>query len=150
MNNFKTSNSLDGSDPVFTLSVISKLSGVPISSIRQYIDRGLIVPYKKDSSRHLFSKVDILRLRYINKLLTEEGLNIAGIRASMALIPCWAIRLCSTKDRHQCEAYHSSSGPCWEASEKGRKCKNKDCRECGVYRFLETDKDIKSLIKTLI
>ncbi len=150
MNNLNAGTSLDGSDPVFTLSVISKLSGTHISSIRQYIDKGLIVPYKKDSCRHLFSKVDILRLKYINKLLTEEGLNIAGIRALLALIPCWAIRLCSTKDRFKCDAYHSSSNPCWEASEKGRECKNKDCRECGVYRFLEKNKDIKSLLATLI
>ena len=150
MNNYTVSSSFDGTDPVFTLSIISKLSGVPTSSIRQYIDKGLIVPYKKDSNRHLFSKVDILRLKYINKLLTEEGLNIAGIRASMALIPCWAIRKCSTKGRHQCDAYHSISNPCWEASEKGRECKNMDCRKCGVYRFLEKNKDIKSLLATLI
>ena len=33
-------------DPVYTLGIASKLSGIPAHSIRQYIDRGLLIPYK--------------------------------------------------------------------------------------------------------
>ena len=143
-------NSVSSTTPVYTLSTTSVLSGIPVHSIRQYIDKGLIIPFKKESTRNLFSQVDILRLKFIHKLLNEDGLNIAGIRTLLALIPCWAVRQCSDKERGKCQAYLSENYPCWEASEKGTLCKNTDCRECEVYRIVENYPDIKSFLKTLI
>jgi len=142
--------SVESTMPVYTLSTTSTLSGIALHSIRQYIDKGLIIPFKKDSNRNLFSQVDILRLRFIHKLLDEDGLNIAGIRTLLALIPCWAIRKCSDEERVTCQAYQSNAYPCWEASEKGILCKNGNCRECDVYRIVENYPDIKSFLKTLI
>jgi MerR family transcriptional regulator, heat shock protein HspR len=142
--------SVESTTPVYTLSTTSTLSGIPVHSIRQYIDKGLIIPFKKESNRNLFSQVDILWLKYIHKLLDEDGLNIAGIRTLLALIPCWAIRECSAGERETCQAYQSYAGACWEASEKGTLCKNTNCRECEVYRIVENYPDVKSFIKTLI
>ncbi len=102
-------NSFTSTTPVYTLSVAADLSGIPVHSIRQYIDKGLMIPFKKESSRNLFSHVDILRLKYIHKLLEKDGLNIAGIRTLLALIPCWAIRQCSVKEREKCQAYISET-----------------------------------------
>jgi MerR family transcriptional regulator/heat shock protein HspR len=141
---------IESTTPVYTLSIASTLSGIHVHSIRQYVDKGLIIPYKKESGRNLFSQVDILRLKYISKLLNEEGLNIAGIRALFALIPCWAIRECSQEERGSCMAYQSDSFPCWEASEKGSACKNNDCRECEVYRVVENYPGVKAFLKSLI
>jgi len=142
--------SIDNNTPVYTLGVASTLSGIPVHSIRQYIDRGLIVPFKKESERNLFSRVDINRLKYIHELLNEGGLNIAGIRALLATIPCWSIRSCSSSDREKCQAYFDNSLPCWEASEKGTFCKNTDCRECDVYRVVEDYPDVKSFLRNHI
>ena len=142
--------SVESTTPVYTLSTTSTLSGIPVHSIRQYIDKGLIIPFKKVSSRNLFYQVDILRLKYIHKLLDEDGLNIAGIRTLLALIPCWAITEYSLAERETCLAYLSDSYPCWEASEKGTLCKNTNCRECEVYRIVENYTDLKSFLKTLI
>jgi MerR family transcriptional regulator, heat shock protein HspR len=141
---------VESTTPVYTLSITSTLSGIPVHSIRQYIDKGLIIPFKKESSRNLFSQVDILRLKFIHKLLNEDGLNIAGIRTLLAIIPCWSIRKCSDKEREICQAYQSNTYPCWEASEKGSLCKNTNCRECEVYRIVENYSDIKSFLKTLV
>ena len=143
-------NLLDSTSPVFTVGTVSILSGIPAHSIRQYINEGLIIPFKKESDRHLFSQVDIGRLKFIHEQLNEHGLNFAGIRAIFAMIPCWAIRSCAVEERNQCQAYFATTHPCWEASEKGRECRNKDCRECDVYRIVEKHQDIKSLLKTLI
>jgi MerR family transcriptional regulator/heat shock protein HspR len=143
-------NSVTSTTPVYTLSITAGLSGIPVHSIRQYIDRGLIIPFRKKSGRNLFSQVDILRLKFIHKLLDEDGLNIAGIRTLLAVIPCWAIRECSDNEREKCQAFHSDSYPCWEASEKGTRCKNTDCRECEVYRIVENYPDVKTFLKTLI
>jgi MerR family transcriptional regulator/heat shock protein HspR len=143
-------NSVTSTIPVYTLSVTADLSGIPDHSIRQYVDKGLIIPFKKESSRNLFSQVDILRLKYIHKLLDEDGLNIAGIRTLLALIPCWAIRHCSDEEREKCQAFMSVTYPCWEASEKGTLCKNTNCRECEVYSIAEHHADLKSFFKTII
>jgi MerR family transcriptional regulator/heat shock protein HspR len=143
-------NSVISTTPVYTLSTTSALSGIAVHSIRQYMDKGLIIPFKKESNRNLFSQVDILRLKYIHKLLNAGGLNIAGIRSLLALIPCWAIRKCSDEERAICQAFNSDSYPCWEASEKGTLCKNTNCRECEVYRIVENYPDIKSFLKTLM
>ena len=143
-------NSIGNTTPVFTLSVASNLSEIPEHSIRQYIDKGLIIPFRKETNRHLFSPVDISRLKFIHKLLDEVGLNIAGIKALLAMIPCWAIRDCSIEEREKCQAFYSNSFPCWEASDKGILCKNTNCRECEVYNLVEKYPDIKSYLKTVI
>lgn len=143
-------NLIESTAPVYTLSTTSSLSKIPVHSIRQYIDKGLIIPFKKESNRNLFSQVDILRLNYIHKLLNDDGLNIAGIRSLFALIPCWAIRKCSAEERERCQAFQSDAYPCWEASEKGTICKNSNCRECEVYRIVESYPNVKSFIKILL
>ena len=143
-------NYISNTTPVYTLGVASELSGIPVHSVRQYIDRGLIVPFKKDSGRNLFSQVDILRLKYIHKLLNEDGLNIAGVRALFAMIPCWAVRECSEDERGHCHAYTNDEFPCWDASEKGIKCRNVDCRECDVYKIVENYPGVKAFLRTLI
>ena len=143
-------NTVAGTTPIYTLSITSTLTGIQTHSIRQYIDKGLIIPFRKESNRNLFSQVDILRLKYIHKLLVEDGLNIAGIRSLLAIIPCWAIRKCSAEEREICQAFQSNTFPCWEASDKGLLCKNTNCRECEVYRIVENYPDVKSFMKTLI
>ncbi|MEN8226575.1 MAG: MerR family transcriptional regulator [Bacteroidota bacterium] len=140
----------DTNRAVYTLGIASRLSNIPAHSIRQYVDRGLLIPFKLDSKRHLFSQNDISRLKHIHLLIHEKGLNFAGIRAMMSIVPCWAICHCSESDRHSCNAYNEDYHPCWEASEKGRMCKNENCRECDVYKTISKVVDLKSVIKALI
>jgi MerR family transcriptional regulator/heat shock protein HspR len=135
------------SRPVLTLGIISQLSEIPAHSVRQYIEKGLIVPYKQDNKRHLFCMNDVNRLKHIHSLIHEQGLNFAGIRSLLAMVPCWSIRECSEQDRELCDAYSSNSTPCWESSKKGRICKNENCRECEVYTCLSNSTDLKSVIR---
>ena len=137
-------------EPIYTLSVAARLSGTPQHSIRQYVDKGLIIPFKKETKRHLFSDVDIERLVWIKKNLEEKGMSFAGIKSLMALIPCWKIRDCKLESRANCEAYYSSDFPCWEASEKGKECKNKDCRVCEVYQVVNSDLELKTVLRNLL
>jgi len=139
----------NSSDAVYTLAVASKLSMTPAHSIRQYIDKGLIIPLKTVTNRHLFSDVDILRLKCIRKYLHDQGLNIAGINALFSIIPCWIIKSCQMEDRLQCDAYTSIKSPCWTASNKGLICRNTDCRTCEVYKLPEKCSGPKELIKEL-
>nr|WP_319271538.1 MerR family transcriptional regulator [uncultured Draconibacterium sp.] len=137
-------------DPIYTLSVAAKLSNTPPHSIRQYIDKGLLLPYKKDTNRHLFSNADIQRLIWIKKRIDEQGLNFAGIKSMLAMLPCWKITKCSTHSRKNCEAYTNGSAPCWQASEKGQECKNKECRLCKVYLLIKPGTEVKAVLQQLI
>jgi len=141
---------MNANKPILTLGVSSQLSEVPTHSIQQYINKGLLIPFKLDSNRQLFSQNDVSRLRNISILIHEKGLNFAGIRAVLAMIPCWAIHKCSKQDRQKCNAYNTDSIPCWEASEKGRACKNENCRECEVYTCLSDSADLKDVLRELI
>lgn len=150
MNKLSKTHTIIRSKPVYTLGVASTLTGIPKPSIIQYISKGLIIPYKKETKRNLFSDVDLTRLKIIRSQLEHEGLNVAGIKALSALIPCWSIRNCSEDDRNGCDAYASNTLPCWEASDKGNNCKNQDCRQCDVYLYMETYSNLKDLIKDKI
>ncbi len=136
--------------PLYTLGIVSQLSEIPAHSIRQYIDENLIIPYKLESKRHLFSRNDIDRLKLIRSLIRDKGLNFSGVRALMAMIPCWSIRECPEDDRSSCGAYTENFQPCWEASEKGRHCKNENCRDCEVYHSLDIETGIKTVLKSLL
>lgn len=136
--------------PVYTLGIASQLSEIPAHSIRQYIDEGLLIPYKLETKRHLFSRHDIDRLQMIRGLIRDKGLNFSGVRALMATIPCWSMRDCPEEDRESCGAYTGNFQPCWEAAEKGRLCKNENCRDCEVYQALDMDSGVKSVLKTLL
>lgn len=142
-------NNIDSTQPVYTLKVASRLSSTPTHSIRQYIDKGMILPYKTDTKRHLFSHVDIQRIKCIRKLLVEQRLNVAGINAMFSMIPCWIIKPCEVEDRKNCDAYNSTSYPCWLASNKGPKCLNSDCRTCEVYKLPEKCTNLKDIIKMI-
>jgi len=140
----------DASRPVLTLGIVSQLSGIPTHSIRQYIDKGLLIPHKLENNRQLFCMNDVNRLKHIHQLIHEKGLNFAGIRALLAMVPCWEIHECSDKDRQNCDAYEADYIPCWDASNKGRICKNEECRECEVYTCLSHTTNLKSVLKNAL
>lgn len=134
--------------PLYTLGIVAQQSEIPAHSVRQYIDEGLIIPFKLESKRHLFSRNDIDRLKLIRSLIRDKGLNFSGVRTLMAMIPCWSIRECPKNIRSSCGAYTENFQPCWESSEKERHCKNESCRECDVYLSLDLDKGLKSILRS--
>lgn len=135
--------------PLYPLRVAAELTGTSVYALRQYVDLGLIIPYKTSTNRRLYSKVDIQRIKCIRKNLDEQGLNIAGIKALLASVPCWLIKPCPIEDREKCDAYTSVREPCWQVTVKGPTCQNVDCRECDVYRLQERCNDLKSIIKLI-
>jgi len=136
------------SDPIYTLGIASRLSEIPVHSIRQYIDKGLILPYRTDTNRHLFSEIDIQRLKNIKKYI-ESGLNIAGIRTLYAQIPGYLVNSCTNEECESCNAFNSSNLPCWLANEKKINCKSQDCRTCEVYRMADPVEDLKKFFLTV-
>ena len=133
--------------PVYTIGIASKLTETSVHALRVYEKRGIVLPYITETNRRLFSKSDIERIKCIRKHLDEDGLNIAGIKALLATIPCWLIKPCSKNSQKTCDAFTNTLLPCWEAEYKAPECAGVDCRECDVYRIGNICGNVKSLTR---
>ena len=67
-------------DPVISIGVLAQKVGLSVSAVRKYENEGLVIAHRTDSGRRLFSLEDIKRVRNIQHLIQDLGLNIAGIR----------------------------------------------------------------------
>jgi MerR family transcriptional regulator/heat shock protein HspR len=69
---------------VYVISVAAELAGVHPQTLRIYERKGLLEPARTAGGNRRYSDADIDRLRRINEL-TEEGLNLAGVRHVLEL-----------------------------------------------------------------
>jgi MerR family transcriptional regulator/heat shock protein HspR len=61
------------------ISVAAELVGMHPQTLRLYEGRGLVRPARTPGGTRLYSDLDLERLRLIQKLTTELGLNLAGV-----------------------------------------------------------------------
>jgi MerR family transcriptional regulator/heat shock protein HspR len=138
---------IDLEEPLYSIGVVAKKFGLSVHTLRLYESEGLILPYKTDTKRRLYSQADINRIACIRDLIERRGLNIAGIKALLAMIPCWQLKPCSDEDRKNCDAYTSQTLPCWIVKDKGEKCQQVECRECNVYKSMSMCTNFKEYLK---
>jgi MerR family transcriptional regulator, heat shock protein HspR len=71
--------SVDEGRGVFMISVAAELAHMHPQTLRMYEARGLIEPQRSAKNTRLYSQRDVERLRHIQRLTTEQGLNLAGV-----------------------------------------------------------------------
>jgi MerR family transcriptional regulator/heat shock protein HspR len=64
---------------VYMISVAADLAGMHPQTLRIYEARGLITPKRSPKNTRLYSDEDVVRLRRIQELTTELGMNLAGV-----------------------------------------------------------------------
>src|SRR5205807_1805893 len=64
---------------VYMISVAAELAGMHPQTLRIYEARGLIEPKRSAGNTRLYSQEDVDRLRRIQELTTELGMNLAGV-----------------------------------------------------------------------
>ena len=69
----------DRSRGVYMISVAAQLAGMHPQTLRIYETRGLITPSRSTGNTRLYSEEDVERLRRIQELTTELGMNLAGV-----------------------------------------------------------------------
>src|ERR1700722_8379069 len=72
--------------PVYMIGVASELCGVHPQTLRQYERLGLVNPSRVGSKNRLYSELDILRVRRIQRLTQEMGVNLAGVDLILRLL----------------------------------------------------------------
>jgi MerR family transcriptional regulator/heat shock protein HspR len=70
---------------VFMISVAAELAEMHPQTLRMYEARGLIEPQRSPKGTRLYSQADVDRLRRIQEMTTEWGLNLAGVERVMEL-----------------------------------------------------------------
>ena len=69
----------DSSRGVYMISVAAELAGMHPQTLRIYETRGLITPQRSPKNTRLYSQQDVDRLRRIQELTSELGMNLAGV-----------------------------------------------------------------------
>jgi MerR family transcriptional regulator/heat shock protein HspR len=71
--------------PVYVISMAAELSGLHPQTLRQYDRLGLVSPDRAPGRGRRYSARDIERLREVQRLSQDEGVNLAGIKHIRAL-----------------------------------------------------------------
>jgi len=71
--------------PRYMISVAAELVGMHPQTLRVYEEKGLVRPGRTAGNTRLYSEADLERLRLIQRLTTELGLNLAGVEAVLDL-----------------------------------------------------------------
>ena len=66
-------------------SVAAELVGMHPQTLRVYETKGLVRPRRTPGNTRLYSEADLERLRLIQRLTTELGLNLAGVETVLRL-----------------------------------------------------------------
>jgi MerR family transcriptional regulator/heat shock protein HspR len=71
--------------PRYMISVAAEIVGMHPQTLRIYETRGLVQPQRTPGNTRLYSEADLERLRLIQRLTTELGLNLAGVETVLRL-----------------------------------------------------------------
>ena len=67
-------------EPVYIISVVSKLLDMPVWTLRRLEKIGVVRPKRVGKKRRLYSLKDVKRLEYVHYLMEDKGVNIQGIK----------------------------------------------------------------------
>jgi MerR family transcriptional regulator, heat shock protein HspR len=77
--------SIDNERGVFMISVAAELAEMHPQTLRMYEARGLITPSRSPKNTRLYSQRDVERLKRIQRMTSEEGLNLAGVETVLQM-----------------------------------------------------------------
>ena len=74
------------SDPLFTISIASKLTGLHPRTLMLYEKAGLVKPFRTKTDRRIYSQTNLNKIKFINYLTSEKKVNLAGIKLIFNII----------------------------------------------------------------
>lgn len=70
----------------YVISVAARMIGIEAHTLRYYERLGLVQPQRSSGNIRLYSEEDIDRLRYIKALMSDCGVNLAGVEVALRLM----------------------------------------------------------------
>lgn len=71
------------SEPLYVISVASRLLKLHPQTLRKYERVGFVAPSRTTGNLRLYSSEDIDRLRQIKRLVDDRGVNLAGVEMAL-------------------------------------------------------------------
>jgi len=78
--------SASSSEPRYVISVASRMVGIEAHTLRYYERLGLIQPHRSGGNTRLYSQDDIDQLCCIKALMSDLGVNLAGVEVALHLV----------------------------------------------------------------
>ena len=69
----------DFDEPCYVISIAARLVGMHAQTLRQYERVGLVEPKRTRGNIRLYSQADVARLRQVQRLINDLGVNLAGV-----------------------------------------------------------------------
>jgi MerR family transcriptional regulator/heat shock protein HspR len=74
------------SRPTYVISVAARMVGIEAHTLRYYERLGLVQPKRSSGNIRLYSEEDIERLRHVKALMSDCGVNLAGVEVALRLM----------------------------------------------------------------
>jgi MerR family transcriptional regulator, heat shock protein HspR len=74
------------SKPRYVISIAARMIGIEAHTLRYYERLGLVQPERSSGNIRLYSEEDVDRLRYIKALMSDCGVNLAGVEVVLRLM----------------------------------------------------------------
>jgi MerR family transcriptional regulator/heat shock protein HspR len=68
----------DIEEPCYVISIVARMTGMHAQTLRQYERIGLVEPKRSRGNIRLYSRADVARLRQVQRLIADLGVNPAG------------------------------------------------------------------------
>lgn len=72
--------------PRYVISVAARIIGIEAHTLRYYERLGLVHPERSSGNIRLYSEEDMERLRYVKALMSDCGVNLAGVEVALRLM----------------------------------------------------------------
>jgi len=126
------------------IGTVARKFEISVDLLRLYEREGLLIPVKSEKGTRYFTTVDFDWINTLLRLVRDAGLNFAGIRHLLALLPCWELQECGTNGTRTCPAKAHATEPCWI---KHSCCQpERVCYTCDVYRSAPSCTNLRPLL----
>lgn len=93
---------------IFTVGMAARMLDIHPRTLRNYEDKGLIVPTRRGQWRY-YTMRDIRWIECLREMIHVHGVSINAIRKLLKFTPCWNIIDCSFERRKCCSAFFSNT-----------------------------------------
>ncbi len=77
--------SISRDEPCYTIGIVARMVDLHPQTLRNYEQMGLVKPQRSDGNIRLYSEREVERLRKINRLTQELGINLAGVEVILRM-----------------------------------------------------------------
>lgn len=132
-------------EEVYPIGVASKILGVHPRMLRIYEKEGLVKPRRIGGKRY-YTKEQLQFLKCVRFLLSQ-GINIAGVKKLLSVVPCWRAVGCSLGKRINCDYFRTSGRSIVKIAFAAESCDGLNAeisthfRKAPYFIFVELDSD---------